>query len=242
MCGIGVPPHQRRQGNQWHHIVNELKLQPATVVISMGGNDVSDFDTKLKAKKNLLKRIPKKYKARRESLMEEIEKMKDIEYKLIVDEADIVLDRLKNHFEGARLLYIATWARPGWDLTSIQLADEINKYIDDNKVHKTMCMFRYLDQSHWLDNVHLNDSGYRVLVDHVFHSELSYYLMPYLRKDKKRKLITNRYKKLGQCRPKQDMATNTDPPVTYCDSYYSLVDTDTQHGILDNTCALPDES
>ena len=98
-------------------------------------------------------------------MIEEIDSMKDKEYKKIVKEVDIVLDRLQKHFDGARLLYIATWARPGWDMTSIQLADHLNKYIDDTKVHKTMYMCRYLNQSHWLDNVHLNDSGYWVLVD-----------------------------------------------------------------------------
>ena len=80
VCGIGVPVHQKRQGNQWDHVVNTLKLQPATVIISMGGNDVSDYDTRLKAKQNLLARIPKKHVIRRRQLSEEIDGMKEAEY------------------------------------------------------------------------------------------------------------------------------------------------------------------
>ena len=47
--GIKVPDTQTYQGNQWAHIVDVLKLKPDTVVISLGGNDCSKSDSRLKA-------------------------------------------------------------------------------------------------------------------------------------------------------------------------------------------------
>ena len=37
VCGINVPVYQRRRGNQWKHVTEDLKFQADGIIISMGG-------------------------------------------------------------------------------------------------------------------------------------------------------------------------------------------------------------
>ena len=54
VCGFGIPAHQEYKGDQWGEITGKVdgkpKLNPSYIIASLGGNDVSEFDGKLKKK------------------------------------------------------------------------------------------------------------------------------------------------------------------------------------------------
>ncbi len=52
MCGNNIPAHQEFLGDQWGAITGENKIAPDYIVCSLGGNDVSEFDSSLKKKLN----------------------------------------------------------------------------------------------------------------------------------------------------------------------------------------------
>ena len=52
VTGNDIPAGQDFLGDQWGEITGENKINPVYIICSLGGNDVSDFDTSLKEKLN----------------------------------------------------------------------------------------------------------------------------------------------------------------------------------------------
>ena len=91
------------------------------------------------------------------------------------------------------------------------MLSELNQFIDDNKVDKTMYMHRYVGLEHLKnDDVNLNNQGYRILVDHVFHGAITFFLMPLLRCDKRKHKRAEKYHGFSAKTCMIDTSTNTD--------------------------------
>ncbi len=66
-----------------------------------------------------------------------------------------------------------------------EMAENLNTYAESHLVHKVARYDMYLSaQDIKGDDVHLTNTGYRVFMDIVFHSVVTGYLQPKLRKDK----------------------------------------------------------
>ena len=127
----------------------------------MGGNDVGNFDDKLKRKlQQKMQADARPTKRNRHMINFDEDADMEREFEDIKEDIDDVFDRLHKHFRYSRILFISIWARPGWNITSIRLADQINQYIEDKWAHKVMDMHRYIKPHHFLrDDVHLTQEG-----------------------------------------------------------------------------------
>ena len=165
--GIKVPAHQPKRGNQWEKVI---KHKFHYTVVSLGGNDISNIRSKL---------ADRRTRVLGDNINDETDDNKfiDNEFATLKSKVDEVFDRLKNTFQGSRRLYIATLNRIGWEDEICAIASRLNSYIETYWANKVVYLHAFIDETDYKrDDVHLKNSGYRKLVEHVFASIMNSFL------------------------------------------------------------------
>ncbi len=97
VLGINVPDHQPKKGNQWQQLIDDNYHLHYTVV-SLGGNDVSNYGDKVKQRRRRAMGNP----ANETDDNEFLEK----EFKLLCGHVDTVFQKLIDTLDGTRIWYM----------------------------------------------------------------------------------------------------------------------------------------
>ena len=180
VSGNDIPGHQEYLGDQWGDITVKNKIDPVYIICSLGGNDVSDFDTSLK-KKLAEQQIALQNAARGfgDTSMADFDTVKFWNEKKeeLHGHIDKVYERLGNTFPDAKIGHFGLLIRDEWCDASIRMAENLDWYIHNVKGVKILKINDFVNHSHLKrDGVHLNNKGFRLFMDQIFSSLLNSYL------------------------------------------------------------------
>ena len=169
VCGVGVPKHQRRQGNQWDHIVNKLKLQLATVIISLGGNDYDRLDKMMKRnRRRQLQAFVRPTRKNAHWIFYSEEYFWEVELMNLYHQIDDVIMELKGQFPETKLYFMGILKRSHWSPEARKVADNVDWYLKKGPQCKLLHMNGLVRPEHFLrDRVHLTGYGYQFFMDKI---------------------------------------------------------------------------
>ena len=96
-----------------------------------------------------------------------------------------VFDRLYNHFDKARFVFLEILPTAGCLPESVELARDLTNYIETCTVHKSVWLLDFIDEIHIKnDDVHFTNIGYHLFTEQVFSIVMNSFLMPVMRQEK----------------------------------------------------------
>ena len=202
VCGIDIPANQDFLGDQWGAITGDNLINPAYRVCSLGGNDISEFDTAFK-KKLHQQQIALRNAARGfgDTSMADFDAVEywGKEKKTLHERIDIVYNRLGQTFPDAKIGHFAIMKRDVWCDAAIRMADNLDWYVHNKLGIKLLSINDLVNHTHLKrDGVHLN-KGFRLFMDQVFSSLLNSFLQNEMVKQRrKRQEEDRRLKALAQ--------------------------------------------
>ena len=100
----------------------------------------------------------------------------------IFENIDTVIERLKNTFQGTRIVYLGILKRARWCHETRQLSMDINWWMKQKHGAKVVQIGAFIYPTWHLrdDGVHLTGLGNRVLMDKVFSRMVQMWMAPYM--------------------------------------------------------------
>ena len=220
VCGNDIPAHQDYKGDQWGKITGTVagktKLNPSYIIVSLGGNDVSDFDTNRKSKyaeqQLALRNSARGYGDTSMASFNSVKYWND-EKDAIRGHVKTVYQRLGVTFPDAKIGHLEIFMRNEWEFASRRMAENIDWYVHHELGIKLLKLNDMVDHTHFkIDGVHLNNKGFHLFMDQVFTSVLNSYLQG--------EMVRQRRKRQEEDRQLKALARERRNPYLYQRNYY----------------------